>query len=476
MNLRTVLLFAWVVLILAGCAPHKPSLISPPENMPASFSGTYEPGTPDLNRWWEQFDDKVLNELMEQVFAQNLDIREAFARVEQMQARIRLANAGRFPQLDLEGSGGRQRSMTVTGPVIQDTYKLSASAVFEVDVWNRLKLARDSAAMEFLASQEDLRTLYLTLSAGLVENYFLVKEQLAQVELAHKTIEINQNILNLAQSRYSQGMVSAEDIYLARQNLAAARSRLPIYQAVEAQALNRISILSGQFPGNNGLSSESGLPDIHWEIYAGLPSDLLISRPDIKAALLKVKAADLEIGQAVAQRFPSFRLGGVYGGASDELRTILDSPNIIWNLLVQIAQPVLDGGRRAAQVDVNRAIFKQNLAAYHREVLEAFREVEDSLALLQGKKQHIQHLKSVEDSAAMALELSARNYSQGLSDLLRVLESQRTLFNAQSSLVTARRELLVYHVQLMRALGGEWMDRHIQDSGLGTQGKRISQP
>jgi len=476
MNLRPVLLLAWIVLILAGCSPHKPSPISPPENMPAFFSEGHDPGTPDLDRWWEQFEDEVLNELMEQVFTENLDIRQAFARVEQMQARIRLANAGRFPQLDLEGSGGRQRNLTITGPVIQDTYNLSASAVFEVDVWNRLKLARDSAALEFLASREDLRTLYLTLSAGLVENYFLAKEQLAQVELAHKTIAINQNILNLAQSRYNQGMVSAEDIYLARQNLAAAWSRLPIYQAAEAQALNRISILSGQFPDNVALSPESGLPDIPWEIYAGLPSDLLISRPDIRAALLRVRAADLEIGQAVAQRFPSFRLAGVYGGASDELRTILDSPNIFWNLLVQIAQPVLEGGRRAAQVDVNRAIFKQNLAAYHREVLEAFREVEDSLALIRGKNQHIQHLKSVEESANRALELSARNYSQGLSDLLMVLESQRALYNAQSSLVTARRELLVFHVQLMRALGGEWMDRHIQDAGLGNQGKRISQP
>jgi outer membrane protein, multidrug efflux system len=476
MNPRPLLLMTWIVLILAGCSPHKPSAIYPPEKMPASFSEAHDPGTPDLDRWWEQFNDEVLNELMQQVFAQNLDIRQAFARVEQMQARIRLANAGRFPQLDLEGSGGRQRSMTLTGPQIQDTYKFSASAVFEVDVWNRLKLASDSATMEFLASQEDLRALFLTLSAGLVENYFLAKEQLAQIELAHKTIEINQKILNLAQSRYNQGMVSAEDIYLARQNLAAARTRLPVYQALEAQALNSISILSGQFPGNVALDPDSGLPDIPWEIYTGLPSDLLISRPDIKAALLRVKAADLEIGQAVTQRFPSFRLAGVYGGASDELRTILDSPNIFWNILLQIAQPVLDGGRRAAQVDVNRAIFKQNLVAYHREVLEAFREVEDSLALIREKNQHIQHLKSAEDSAARALELSARNYSQGLSDLLRVLESQRALHNAQSSLVTARRELLVYHVQLMRSLGGEWMDRHILDSGLTNQGKSISTP
>jgi NodT family efflux transporter outer membrane factor (OMF) lipoprotein len=444
--------------------------------MPAFFSEGHDPGTPDLDRWWEQFEDEVLNELMEQVFAENLDIRQAFARVEQMQATVRLANAGRSPQLDLEGSGGRQRSLTVTGPVIQDTYNLSASAVFEVDVWNRLKLARDSAVLEFLASKEDLRTLYLTLSAGLVENYFLAKELLAQVELANKTIEINQKILNLAQSRYDQGVVSAEDIYLARQNLAATRSSIPIYQTAAAQSLNRISILSGQFPGNNVLYPESGLPDIPWEVYVSLPSDLLTSRPDIKAALLRVKASDMEIGQAVAQRFPSFRLAGIYGGVSDELRTILDSPNIFWNLIVQIAQPVLDGGRRAAQVDVNRAIFKQNLATYHREVLEAFREVEDSLAMIQGKNQNIRQLKSIEESAAKALELSIRNYSQGLSDLLRVLESQRALYNAQSALLTARRELLIFHVQLMRALGGEWMDRHIQDSGLGTQGKSISQP
>lgn len=463
MNLKTFFLLSISVFMLSGCQAHKPYDPQIQENMPESFSGAHYPGNLEPGQWWEQFNDPVLSRLMQKTFDQNLDIRQAFARVEQMRASARMAGATRLPQVDLEASGGRERSSGVRGPVVQNRFNLSASATFEVDVWNKLKLAHDSAQMELLASRQDLRTLYLSLSAELAENYYLAREQQAQEELARKNIETYQQILELAELKYAQGMISSLDIYQTKQNLAAARSRLSTYQAGAAQALNRISIITGQFPENSFVLSESGLPEIPRKIYAGLPSDLLRKRPDLQAALLRLKSSDLDVGQAVADRFPSFRLAGTYGGASQELLNILDSPNIFWNLLVQIAQPILDGGQRAARVDARKAVFRQNLAAYYQAVLEACAEVEDALTLIQKKHQAVEHIKARTESASRSLELSMRNYAQGLIDLVRVFEAQRGVYDSQGSLLSSRRELVSAYVQLMRALGGEWMDEYVKD-------------
>lgn len=463
MNLKTFFLLLITVFILSGCQARKPYEPQIPENMPESFSGAHHSGNIEPGQWWEKFNDPVLNRLMQKTFDRNLDIRQAFARVEQMRAAARMTGAARFPQADLESSGGRERSSGIMGPVVQNRFNLSASATFEVDVWKKLKLAHDSAEMELLASRQDLRALYLTLSAGLAENYYLALEQKSQVDLARKNIETYQQILELAELKYSQGMVSSLDVYQTRQNLAAARSRLPAYQAGAAQALNRISIITGQFPDNRALSSESGLPEIPRKIYAGLPSDLLKNRPDLQAALLRLKSSDLEVGQAVADRFPSFRLAGTYGGASQELSNILDSPNIFWNILLQIAQPVLDGGRRAARVDARKAVFRQNLASYYQSVLEACAEVEDALTLIQKKHRAVEHIKAGTESASRGFELSMRNYAQGLTDLVRVFEAQRGVYDSQGSLLSSRMELVSAYIQLMRALGGEWMDGHMED-------------
>ncbi|MFP4084966.1 MAG: efflux transporter outer membrane subunit [Desulfonatronovibrio sp.] len=462
MNFKTAFFLLTVFFMLPGCSVHEPYEPKVPENMPEFFAAEHGLHAPDWGKWWQQFDDPVLDRLMDKTFERNPDIKQAFARVQQMRAAAAIAGAGRYPHLELEGSAGRQRSQGVMGPVEEDRFNLSASAVFEIDVWRKLKMAHDAAGLELLASREDLRALYLTLGAGLAENYYLAVEQKSQAELARKNIQTFKHILELVELRYARGLVSSEDIYQTSQNLASARSSLPLYQAGAAQALNQISIITGEFPDSDAMPGSKALPEIPEKVYAGLPSDLLKNRPDLQAALLRLKSADLEVGQALADRFPSFRLAGDYGGASEELRNILDSPNIFWNLLVQIAMPVLDGGQRAARVDARRSVFEQNLWAYHQAVLQACKEVEDALILIQEKSRAIEHIKAGEKAASRALELSMDNYVQGVSDLIRVFEAQRSLHDSRSSLLTQRRELVSAYIQLTRALGGEWMDEYIK--------------
>jgi outer membrane protein TolC len=221
--------------------------------------------------------------------------------------------------------------------------------------------------------------------------------------------------------------------------------------------LNALSVLAGRFPdrdmGGNTMSLINS-PDI----MAGLPSELLMNRPDIKSSLMRLKASDERISTAIAERFPSLNLVGSYGGASDEIGTILDSPNVLWSVLLQIAQPIFDGNRRKAEVRRAEAEFREQLAEYHESVLNAFREVEDALARINASKKRIAMLYDQVNASRNSHRLSLERYLQGVSDYLPVLTEQLGLFNAESNLLQAKRQLISDNIQLARALGGEWVD------------------
>ena len=169
-------------------------------------------------------------------------------------------------------------------------------------------------------------------------------------------------------------------------------------------------------------------------------------------------ASDARLAAAVADRFPSFNLIGSYGGTSGKVRTILDSPNIFWNILLQAAQPVLDAGRRKAEVDRTSAVFRESLTVYHKTVLNAFREVEDAIARGSATKNRIKMLGEVVSASDGALRVATDQYMQGLTDYLPVLTEQLRHFTAKSNLLTAKRQLISDRIQLARALGGKWVE------------------
>jgi len=451
-------------LALGACTLHQPQEATLPAPLPDSYAEAAASGPVPLpERWWTAFGDPQLDALVAEALAGNLDLEQAFARLQQAEATLQNTAAAQRPTLDLAGSGGRRRQNgSPFGAVTEDTWSLSAPASFEIDLWRRLASRTRAAELEAGASRADLDTLLLTISARVADLYFLAVEQRQQLDLADRNIAAFADTLERVERRYREGLVPALDLYQSRQNLAGAKSRRPQFENTLAATEHALAVLLGRYPDPAASGGRAALPEAAPHFPAGVPAQLLARRPDVEANLLRLQASDARIAAAIAERFPALRLTGTYGGASDELGDLLSSGNIFWNLLLNIAQPLYDGGRRAAEVDRTRAVFRENLARYHQSVLNAFREVEDALAAGRTSEERLGHLRDREEASAAALRLALDRYLQGLSDYLPVLTAQGLQFDAESQLLAARRQLLADRISLARALGGEWMQAEVE--------------
>jgi NodT family efflux transporter outer membrane factor (OMF) lipoprotein len=455
----SLILFS-ALLTLSGCSVHTSKVAESAMEMPPAFSlGTKAPSAP-AEDWWKKFQDPELNGLMEEAFRSNLDIAQAYERLQQSMTSVRIVNSSRGINLNIEGSGGRARRPGINGASTDDTYSLSAAASYEIDLWGKLKSRTEAARYDALASEQDLTALYISISAQLADLYYLAVEQRDQLSLTDQTIASFQDTLERVERRYRAGLVPAIDFYQSQQNLSSAKAQRPVFESRLAVTLNAISILVGRFPDRTIGGTEKDLssgPDFH----AGLPSQLLANRPDIRSAYLRIKASDERIAAAIADRFPSFNLVGSYGGSSNEVSSILDSPNIFWNILLQAAQPVLDGERRKAEVDRTESVFRENLASYHKTVLNAFKDVEDALVKIRTSKERIRMLNKTVSASDSSLRLALDRYMQGLTDYLPVLTEQVRNATAKSNLIAARRQLISERIQLARAIGGNWADEAV---------------
>ncbi|MCD4689067.1 MAG: efflux transporter outer membrane subunit, partial [Desulfuromonadaceae bacterium] len=415
-----------------------------------------------LERWWLQFQDPLLDSLMAEAFEYNLDLEQAHARLEQFEAQARIAGAARLPAVGLQGGAGRVRQPGLFGVQTDNSYRLSVAASFELDVWRKLASRSEAARLDTLAARQDVAALYLSLSARLADLYYLAVEQRSQLALVDGTIASFADTLQRVENRYREGLVPALDVYQSRQNLAVAKASRPLFEASLASAEHALAVLLGRLPDRSTAGSLAELPALEGAFPVGLPATMLQRRPDIAGALTRLQATDARVAAAIAERFPSFNLVADYGAADSELGSLLDSPNIFWNLLANLAQPLIDGGRRKAEVDRTRALFRENLGFYHQTVLQAFQEVEDALVQEKTGTRRIELLEERVVATAGSLRLSTDRYLQGLSEYLPVLTAQIAHAEAQSALLATKRQRIVARISLARALGGNWMDSFVE--------------
>jgi len=452
-----------LTMFFSGCSIHRKQAITLPSPVPDSFVRQEGPPVESLpvGRWWETFQDEELNHLMKEALANNLDLAQFFARLSQLQAVTRQAESVRYPSLNAEGEAGRSRQPGISGPDTGNRYRLSLAAGYEIDLWNRNSSGAMAAMLEERASREDVRSLFISLSAELVDLYYLAVEQRAQIQLTDGTIASFENTLDLVTRRYVQGLVSALDVYQARQNLSFAKASRPVFEANLGQAEHAIAVLLGRYPDRNLAGKMAELPETPEAFPAGLPSQLLARRPDVQAEFLRVQAGDAKVAEAIADRFPSFNLLGNYGRSRTSLGSG-DVTGIFWNLLASAALPVIDGGRRKAEVDRTEAAFRESLARYRKVVLSSFQEVENALVNNRTTEERIRQLEQQVTATGGALRLSLDRYLLGLSDYLPVLTAQNADFTARSQLLAAKRQLLSDRISLARALGGDWMEEEME--------------
>jgi NodT family efflux transporter outer membrane factor (OMF) lipoprotein len=306
------------------------------------------------------------------------------------------------------------------------------------------------------ASREDINTAATTLAAEVANRWIAIIAQRMQKDLLDKQLRINQTLLELVDLRFRNALVSALDVYQQKQVVENVQADLPLVEETEQLLLNELAVLLGKPPQTLLTITRSQLPEPMPLPPTGLPSDLLAMRPDIRAAGLRLQAADWQIAQARANRLPTLSLTAQARYGESELNVLFD--NWLVSLAANLTAPIIDGGFRAAEVDRSRAVADENLANYRNTVLTAVKEVENALVSETKQREHIEALRQVHATARRALEEAGVRYRNGLNDYLPVLTQLLTVQGLERDLIRAQANLLSTRIQLHRALGGTWMD------------------
>jgi multidrug efflux system outer membrane protein len=454
-----------LVLTLAACTIG-PDYKRPQMELPAAWP--VSAADADVSaRWWTLYADAQLNLMIEEALGHNSDLRLAAARVDEARAGLTIVRADSLPNVTAGGSAGRSRISERSGnffPGIPTefndlTVKLNAS--WEIDFWGRYRRATEAARGDLLASTSARDAVQLSLISDVVRGYFTLRALDSQVTITRRTIETRRESLRLQRMRYDAGEASRLDLRQVEADAAAAEALLPSLEQQQAQQENVLAVLLGRSPRalmespiERGIALEAlALPPA---VPAGLQSDLLQRRPDIREAEQRLIAANARIGVARAAYYPSVSLTGMFGFESEKLADLFSAPARIWQFTAGAAQTVFDAGRTGAQVDIAQARREQQLAVYQGTVQNAFREVKDALTASRKSAER----SSAEQNRVKALRdahrLADLSYRSGESSLLELLDAERGLLDAELNQVVAQRDQLAATADLFKALGGGW--------------------
>jgi len=444
-----------VLALAAGCQAVKDR---PRDALPAPLPSAYSvvSAEPLSERWWEAFDDPELNAIVEQMLEQNLELKAAWARLDQAAALAAQAGVGLKPTLDLNAGASRTRTNKPTAPGkrTSNLFTLGLAASYEIDLWGRVRAERDAARLDLSASREDVAAAAITLAGTAAETWFSLVEQHAQRRLLDEQIAVNRTYLELTELRFAQGQAGALDVYQQRLNLEATRGQIAPVEASIRVLENQLSVLLGGGSTGGFASENRALPPLPTLPALGVPSDILQCRPDVAAAFDRLRAADHRVASAAADRYPALRLTAGTGYQGDEIQDVFD--NWIWNIAGNIAAPLFDGGRRKAEVNRAKAVTVERLNTYGQTVLNAVREVEDALAQEEQEGVFLRNLDTRVGLAESTLTEARQRYVNGLSDYLPVLTALEALQRLQRDRLSAQRRLISYRIQLCRAVGGVW--------------------
>jgi len=458
---ETRLLRATVVLgllFVAGCAMG-PDYERPETAMPEAFEQVTDSGPSIANlNWWELFGDEQLNSLVRIALEQNRDMLIAVSRIEEARAALGFVRSDQYPQFEVSAGATRGNSIPGTAVImpISNNFVLAGNLSFELDLWGKLRRSTEAAQAELLATVDAGNSVMITLIADVASAYLLLLDIDARVAIADRTLETRIESLGIIQARFDRGTVALIDVNQAEIEKYDAEAQLVALQREDVQVENLLNILLGQHPG--AIIRER--PDIYSlvpiQVPAGLPSELLERRPDVRVAEQQLAAQTARIGVAEAIRFPSLSLTGSLGLASDDLSGFFSSDNKTWGLSAGLIAPVFNAGRNKRRVEVEVARTEQALLNYEQTVLQSLREVEDALVSVSTYEHEVLARESQQKSATSAAMLSRARYDGGVTSYLEVLESERSLFRAELLASSTRREQMVSYVTLYKALGGGW--------------------
>lgn len=454
-------LFAAALLALTASCAVQGSVVSSTLGVPDSFSQSGS--APLASVWWLTLEDEQLNGLMDQALAGNFSIRSAWDRLNQARALARKAGADLWPSLD--GTAGFSRTASRTPPqerVYTDEFSLGLSTSYEVDLWGRVRAARDAAQLDAMASEQDLHAAAMSLTAQVAGTWYQLAEARGQIKLIDQQTKTSADYLELVTLRFRRGQASATDVLQQQELLESTRADKVRAESNAAVLENQLAVLIGRAPGTAEAPPGWQLPELPSLPDTGLPADWLRRRPDIRAAYLRVQANDRDVAAAIADRFPRIDL------SARGQTTAVEASDLFRNWFVSlagtVATPLLDGGQRAAEVDRTRAVAAESLHSYEQTVLTGLQEVEDALARETHQRRLIESLQKQLELSASSVDRTRETYTKGGSDFLRFLSAQLSYQALERNYLAAQDNLVQYRIDLYTALGGAW---DMQSPGAG---------
>ena len=439
------------LLISSACTPTLPSPERPLTG-DSTFSVTGE--TPLQERWWLLFGDTTLNRLVDQAHRENLTLQIAWNRLDRAAALLKQSRSTFIPTLDLQATAATSRTESAGITINTDQYGAGLAASYELDLWGRVRAEYNAADFDFQASSEDIRSAYLSITAEVATTWYRLVEQYGQRDILRQQLDINGKTLELIDLQFRTGKVGIADVLQQRQLVERNRGELARVSAGITVLENSLAVLLAREPGQLGSHEPGSFSNLPPLPVTGLKAELLERRPDIRSAWFSVLAANQQTRAAIADRFPKLSLGASVESSTSDMASLFDD----WTarLFANLVGPIVDGGRRRAEVERNRAQTEEALNLYSQKVLDAIAEVEDALAREQRQFEYLDSLEKQLDLAEQATLRIRDRYTKGAEEYQRVLASILSQQSLQRSVLTARRELYEYRIALYRSLGGSW--------------------
>ena len=457
---RLLTLILSVSFLLPGCMVG-PDYEQPVVESPGAWRITPKEAADTANTaWWEQFQDPVLNGLINTALLENKDVRIAAARMEQFIAQVEITRSGLYPQLGYGFLGSRDQASENILPLgvesLTETWQAGLNVGWELDVWGRLRRASEAAQADLLAAEEGRRTVILSLVSSVATGYINLRGLDAQLEIAKDTVKSRKESLDLFDLQYEGGVISELTLAQVRSQYEQAVAAVPEIESQITQTENLLSVLLGRNPG----SIQRGLPIDKLtlaSIPADIPSDILARRPDIMQAEQNLIAANALIGVAKAEYFPRISLTGLLGVASGDLSELLESDSLVWSIGGDAFGAIFTGGRISAGVKQSEAYYKELLFRYQKSILTAFREVEDALVATQKAREKLaaqaRRVKTLGNYASLA----RLRYDNGYSSYIEVLDAERSLFDSELNAVRTQSDVIIGMINTYKSMGGGWV-------------------
>lgn len=454
------------LILIAGCSAVGPDYTAPEDNLPPAWQTelsaglTAEPLNPEqLACWWATLNDPVLSDIITLAIQNNRDLKQARAKVLEARARRGISKASLFPVLDATGSAGRSKgSASNGGGVTRSFYSLGFDAGWEVDIFGSTRRSVEAAEADLAASREALWEVLVSLTAEAAVNYVEVRTYQARLAVAEQNLSIQQQTYDLARSRLQAGLSNALAVEQARYTLENTRAQIPTLRSGLEEAKNRLTLLTGQFPGGlqDQLHDARPIPVVPPTVAVGVPAETLRQRPDIRKAERSLAAQTARIGVATAELFPQFRLTGSIGLESLKSTQLFRSASQTWNIIPGVSWNVFDAGAIRQNIQVQTAIREQYLFAYESVVLAAVEEVESALVAFIEEQLRREHLVAAVDASRQAEHLARDQYNAGLVDFISVLDAQRSLLSSENQLIESDGTVTANLIRLYKSLGGGW--------------------